>query len=92
MDETLLLYWVGYFTATGVILCIGLFAWALVLNVIYGLLNRTYTVFNEVYLISAAMQYLKKGEIKDRHDNWWKITVSEDKKKITLEEVDVSEW
>ena len=92
MDETLLLYWVGYFTATGVILCIGLFAWALVLNVIYGLLNRTYTVFNEVYLIAAAMQYLKKGEIKDRHDNWWKITVSEDKKKITLEEVDVSEW
>jgi hypothetical protein len=92
MDETLLLYWVGYFTATGVILCIGLFAWALVLNVIYGLLNRTYTVFNEVCLIAAAMRYLKKGEIKDRHDNWWKITVSEDKKKITLEEVDVSEW
>jgi hypothetical protein len=92
MNEITIFYWIGYFSATGVILCIGLYAWVLFLNTISDIINRTLREFRNIFLVIAAMGYLRRGEIKDRNNNGWKITVSEDKKKLTLEEVDVSEW
>ena len=92
MNEITIFYWIGYFTATGVILCIGLFAWAMFLNLIHDLMGRTLKTFEGIYITALATKYLRQGKIKDVNNRWWKITVSEDKKKITLEQEEVSEW
>jgi len=85
MDEMTVFYWIGYFASTGIILCLGLFAWALFINLLRDLTNRTLNTFKAVYITALATNYLRKGEIKDADDWWWKATVSDDNKKITLE-------
>ena len=85
INEITIFYWIGYFTATGVILCLGLVARALILNRIHALMNRTLKEFKILYMVALATNYLRQGQIKDVDDWWWKVTVSDDKKRIILE-------
>jgi hypothetical protein len=94
MDETLLLYWVGYFTATGIILSVGLYVWLMILCTISDIINRTYDTYRGIKMVATARDFLKKGEVVDAAGVEWKIRTV-DKNKMIFELKDdrnIDEW
>ena len=82
MNEMQVLYWIGHFTATGAILCIGLYIWSVLLCCLSDVLDNTIKSIKNIETVLIAYFCLKKGAIKDYEGIEWKIQVVNDKKII----------
>jgi hypothetical protein len=74
MNEIVLFCWIGYFTVIGIILTIGIFAWATFINMVNDVIIQTFEACEKLELSLIAYSYLKNGEIKDYKDGDWRIT------------------